>query len=336
VVLPPGAAPGGHWPQATGHGESLRRRFGLRPLGFGLFAAHLALIAFSTVAMVTILNRPPGEWLHEEPAATVMRLGWRFSGPLYVTLGALAAVAHLAGVLGAGRAVALFFAGAGLSLGVELAGTTAGLPFGEYHYSSLLGYRILGLVPFPIPISWFYMLTGCLTMVARTCAPRDDAKSKWRWAALAGAALVAWDVAMDPAMVSTAHWTWGSGQLFRDAGLPAWLVAFFAGDAFYRMPLSNWLGWFLTGTVIARVMLAVAPPSLLAARLAPTRLPIALYVVNGIMPVALCLRDGLWWAAGLGSAAMLLPVALAIRPRASTIPRPSALGPRPAPERRPA
>jgi putative membrane protein len=260
--------------------------------------------------MLTILNRPAGDWLREEPTATVMRVAWRFSGPLYVTLGAAAALALLWRVLGGRRAVLLFVTGAGVSLGFELAGTTTGLPFGEYHYTPLLGYRILGLVPFPIPVSWFYMLIGCLTMVARRVPARDDSATRWRWALLAAAALVAWDISMDPAMVRTGHWVWGEGQHFRDAGLPAPILAFFTEGAFYGMPLSNWVGWLLSATLIARVMLLVAPPSLMAARLTQTRLPIALYVVNGIMPISLCLRDGLWWAAILGAAAMLIPVVL--------------------------
>ena len=40
-----------------------------------LFAGHLGLILFSTVAFTTILNGPPGPWLQQEPNATIMRPG---------------------------------------------------------------------------------------------------------------------------------------------------------------------------------------------------------------------------------------------------------------------
>ncbi len=278
-----------------------------------LFAGHLGLIAFSTVALTTILNGPPGPWALQEPNATIMRLGWAYSGPTYVILGALAALAHAARAVGWHRALALFAVASGASLGAELLGTAVGLPFGEYHYSPLLGYRILGLVPFPIPISWFYMLYACLTIVGRLRPARDDSATRWRWAALAGLVLLAWDVSMDPAMVKTGHWVWGSGDLFHGAPLPAWLDAFFTRDVFYGMPLSNWFGWYLTGTVIARLMLAVVPPTVVAARVSPSSLPILLYLTNGVMPVALCLRDGLWWAALLGTGAMLVPAVMALR-----------------------
>ena len=36
-------------------------------------------------------------------------------------------------------------------------GTGTGDPFGNYEYLSGLGYKVLGHVPFSIPLSWFYM-----------------------------------------------------------------------------------------------------------------------------------------------------------------------------------
>lgn len=277
------------------------------------FGGHLALIAFSTLAMVTVLNGPPGPLLTAEPNATIMRLGWKYSGPLYVVLGGLAALAHATARVGLPRAVTLLAGAFTVTLGAELLGTATGLPFGDYRYSGLLGYRIAGLVPFPIPISWFYMLYACLAMCGRLLRSDDTGGTRWRWALVAAVFLVAWDVSMDPAMVSTAHWSWGAGAQFREAGLPAWLVAFFTRDVFYGMPLANWGGWFLTGLVVSRIMLAIVPPSTFAREIAPSRLPIALYATNGIMPVVLCFRDGLTWAGILGALAMAVPIALSLR-----------------------
>ena len=44
-----------------------------------------------------------------------------------------------------------------ISLTAELMGTSTGFPFGAYHYTTGLGYKIAGLVPFTIPLSWFYL-----------------------------------------------------------------------------------------------------------------------------------------------------------------------------------
>jgi len=267
----------------------------LRRTSIAAFAAHAGLIAFSTAAMLTILSGPPGPWLQSELSATVMRVAWKFSGLTYVTLGALAAVLHATWAFGLRRAALLFVAAVGLALGTELLGTSTGFPFGGYTYTSLLGYRILGLVPFPIPISWFYMLYCALALCARLFPARDDARTRWLWAAAAAAILTAWDVAMDPAMVRTSHWVW------RKSGV------------FYGMPLTNWLGWFGTGLMIARVMVTVTPPTLVTELNAREWLPLALYAANGVMPVAICVRDGLWWAAALGAVAMATPLVLAVR-----------------------
>jgi putative membrane protein len=273
-------------------------------------AGHLALILFSTVAMVTILAGPPEPWLAEEPARTVMRLGWKFSGPTYVVLGALAALLHAASRFGGRAALGLLAVAGTISLAAELLGTSTGYPFGGYSYTPLLGYRILGLVPFPIPLSWFYMLYAALAVCARTMRPAESNGAKWRWALVAGLVLTAWDVSMDPAMVKTAHWLW------KEPGV------------FYGMPLSNWFGWILSGTIIARVMLAVVSPTRVADGLRESRLPLALYAVNGVMPIALCVRDGLWWAAILGTIAMAVPLAAALGLRPSALGR---VGWRPAP-----
>ena len=263
-----------------------------------LFWAHTAVIIFSTAALVTILAGPPPDWLQGEPNATIYRLGWRFSGPSYVVLGALAALAHAAGALGWRRALALLTVGSAISLGSELLGTSTGLPFGDYSYTGLLGYRIMGLVPFPIPLSWFLMIYGSLAICGRILPPCDDSATRWRWALVGGAILTAWDVSMDPAMsAATSHWIWHQPGFF------------------YGMPLINWFGWYITGVIVSRAMLAIAAPSEFTSRVSPSWLPIALYAVNGVMPVAMTARAGMWWAAILGALAMALPVWLAIRAR---------------------
>ena len=267
-------------------------------VAIALFWAHTAVIAFSTVALVTILAGPPPDWLLTEPNATIYRLGWRYSGPSYVVLGALAAFAHAVGALGWRRALGILAAGSLLSLSSELLGTSTGLPFGDYEYTGILGYRILGLVPFPIPLSWFLMLYGCLAICGRLLPARADSATRWRWALVSGAILTAWDVSMDPAMsAATSHWIWNQEGFF------------------YGMPLINWFGWYVTGVLVSRAMLAVASPEAFARNVSPAWFPVALYAVNGIMPVAMTARAGMWWAAGLGAIAMAVPVWLAVRAR---------------------
>ncbi|HEX6941951.1 MAG TPA: carotenoid biosynthesis protein [Gemmatimonadaceae bacterium] len=276
---------------------------------WALFAAHVGLILFSTAAMLTVLSGSAAFDTTSEPAATIMRVSFAFAGPTYVVLGTMATLAFLWSRVRLRDAVAVAATASALALGAELVGTSVGLPFGDYTYSGLLGYRILGLVPFPIPLSWFYMLVGSLSIVARLSPDRKP----WRWALGAGLLMVAWDISMDPAMVKTGHWLWGSGEMVTSSGLPRWLVSFFTADAFYGMPLSNWFGWLLTATLVARAMLVILPPAVVRDKVASSRFPIALYLANGVMPVALCLRDGFWWAAVVGALAMIVPAAVALR-----------------------
>lgn len=268
---------------------------------------HLALILLSTVAFTTFLAGAPPAWLMEPDAQRALRLGWTYSGPLCVLLGAAAALLHAMRRFGHGAALSLFIASSSIALASELLGTHTGYPFGGYSYTPLLGHRVLGLVPFVIPISWFYMLYASLAICARLArgdvlrAPGTRG-APWAWSLAAGLILTAWDVSMDPAMVATAHWVWH------------------VPGPFYGMPWSNWAGWLITGTVIARVMLAIVPPARLVERLSQARLPLALYAMNGIMPIAICIRERMWWAVVLGTVAMVVPLALALRAARSAAP----------------
>jgi putative membrane protein len=271
---------------------------------------HAFLSFFSAYAFSTFLSAPtPPAWLQTPTNQTVMRVAWALGPATTVVLGALAGVLHATGKIGGRRALAIFGAAFVITLGAELTGTHTGYPFGPYSYTTQLGYRVLGLVPFNIPTSWFFMLYCALAICGRLLAPRDDARSKWVWAIVGGVVLTAWDVSMDPAMVTTAHWLW---HLEDPAGKPAW-IAFLTTDFFYGMPITNWLGWLLTGFVVARAMLALVPPSTIARQVSPTSLPLWLYAVNGVLPIAICVGRGLWGAVVAGTIAMGIPLALALR-----------------------
>ncbi len=284
-------------------------------------AGHGLLLVFSGIAFATFLAPPAPAWLMTPANQRVAALMFQFGGQTTVVLGALAGILHAASRLGWRRALALFAAAFAISLGAELLGTTTGYPFGPYGYTTQLGYLIGGRVPFNIPTSWFFMLYASLAICGRILAPTDDSRTRWKWAAVAAVVLTAWDVSMDPAMVATTHWLWhlpnvADASVIRRVGL---------SDLFYGMPLTNWLGWLLTGFVVARVLLAIVPPSTWAARVSPSRLPLVLYAVNGIFPILICAGRGMWWAVVLGTVAMAIPLALAVRRR------PSAAGERRAP-----
>ena len=278
--------------------------------------AHAAFSFFSAFAFATFLVPPYPAWLQTPQNQTVMRIGYTYGGQTTVVLGAVAGLAFLASCIGVARTGIVFAVAFVLSLSSELAGTSTGLPFGVYGYTDQLGYKIAGLVPFNIPTSWFYMLVASLAICGRFLPGTDDEVSKWWWSLVAGLVLTAWDVSMDPAMVKTTHWLWNVPNLSQSSPF----VQFIGTPFFFGMPLTNWLGWLLTGIVVARAMLVLVPPSVWVQRVAPHQLPIALYAVNGVLPLAICFRQDMVLAGILGAVAMGIPLWAALRPTAADRP----------------
>ena len=270
---------------------------------------HVVLLVFSGIAFATFLAPPAPAWLQTPSNQKVAAFMFMFGGQTTVVLGALAGLSHAASRLGWRTALLVFAAAFSISLASELTGTTTGYPFGPYSYTTQLGYLIGGRVPFNIPTSWFFMLYSSLAICGRILAPRDDSASRWRWAAIAALVLTAWDVSMDPAMVATTHWLWHLPSL-ESASV---VRRVFLTGFFYGMPLTNWLGWLLTGLLVARVMLAIVPPTRWAERVSPSGLPLVLYAANGVLPLLICAGRGMWWAVVLGAAAMAIPLLLAVR-----------------------
>ena len=114
---------------------------------------------------------------------------------------------------------------------------------------------------------------------------------------------------MDPAMVKTYHWFWQIPDLTSRSSF----VQFIGTPFFFGMPLTNWLGWLLTGIIVARVMLQIVPPSVWARNVSPSRFPLVLYGVNGILPIAICFRQDMVLAGVLGTFAMGIPIVAALR-----------------------
>lgn len=124
----------------------------------------------------------------------------------------------------------------------EAVSVLTGLPFGHYIYSGQLGPKAFGLVPFVIPVAWLMVLYPAYETVRflfRRLTPQAWRKSGWRaglaQCLLAAAAMTAWDLSLDPRMVSAGYWIW------RDGG------------PYFGIPLSNFAGWLLTSFVIYAV-----------------------------------------------------------------------------------
>jgi len=207
--------------------------------------------------------------------------GMKHFGALMIYVGFGAAMFGLANVVGFRRGLRSAALVVALTLGVELLGAKTGFPFGDHGYGGQLGWLVLGLVPFVIPLSWFLMLYASLGIALRF------RRGPLTTLALTALGLFAWDVLMEPAMgAAYPFWMWRSSGVY------------------YGMPLANWLSWLVIGPVITLALRAAAGPGL--ERLAEDRLPGVVYVLTGVLPLALALEYALWPAAAIGGGAMLL------------------------------
>ena len=192
---------------------------------FGLFGLILVL---PNTAFIESLS---------EAGLQVFSWGMQNGGASYMIFGAIAAFLYGKQTIGLKRTLAFCIPAIGLSVSSELLGTSTGFPFGAYAYLSGLGYKIADLVPFTIPLSWFYM--GFAAFLVSATLMRFGTGWGYRLAAIALGALMltSWDFVLDPAMSQTAFPFWEWHQ---------------AGE-FYGMPYQNFFGWFGTGSLFMTV-----------------------------------------------------------------------------------
>lgn len=117
---------------------------------------------------------------------------------------------------------------------LETVGVLTGFPFGQYSFTERMGPRLL-LVPILMGPAYFGM--GYLSWtVARLILGRQVGMSKLRVVVLPLAAalvMVAWDLSIDPVLSTLGrYWIWQHG------------------GPYFGVPISNFLGWYLTNYVI--------------------------------------------------------------------------------------
>lgn len=150
-----------------------------------------------------------------------------------------ACLAHAFAGWGPARTLAFTAVVVSGAFAVEALGVATGFPFGRYTYAHSLGPLLLG-VPLLVPLAWLMIAYPCLLLsgglAPKIVAPQRLLASTAVTALLAGAAMTAWDVFLDPQMVAAGHWTW------RDPtpALPG----------VDQVPLTNLGGWLLSATVL--------------------------------------------------------------------------------------
>lgn len=261
-----------------------------------LYVAHIIALVFAVTGVVVFMGHP--QLILSNPLIQQsFPYGEKFGGMIYILLGAATMLTFGAFTVGR-RKTAIFFAVATLlPLSAELLGTSTGWPFGPYEYTDLLGPKILGLVPFTIPLSWFYMgFTSYLLSSVITAALPTGFRT-WVTLALGAWLLMAWDLALDPAMVRN--------QIF-----PFW--QWYTHGLYFGMPLQNFAGWWLVGFLFMGVSRFLWRANAEPARL-PAWLPFGMYLANMVFAMLLSLSAGLWVPLVVAIVAGVAPASLALR-----------------------
>jgi len=130
--------------------------------------SHIMAMAFGLAGLLLVVPHP--EFILALPpwGQQLFQLSMGSGGVVYIVLGAVAIALHAYRNFGLGKLLGFLLPALGISLTSELLGTSTGFPFGHYGYLSGLGYKVAGLVPFTIPLSWFYM--GLVTFLFGTLA----------------------------------------------------------------------------------------------------------------------------------------------------------------------
>jgi len=256
---------------------------------------HLLAMAFGLAGLLLVMPHP--EFLQHVPAGPTM-YAWSMAGGgvVYILLGTIAVTLYAIRNLGMRGWLGFLIPAVGISLTSELLGTSTGFPFGHYSYLSGLGYKISGLVPFTIPLSWYY-LGLCAYLLARAGLQADMDNNPGRpWRMLGAIAfgsvlLTSWDFVLDPAMSQTA--------------MPFWY--WHVPGAFFGMPYQNFAGWFGTGVVFMGVASLIWGDRIPSVRQADLNFPLAIYLGNIAFATVMSLAAGFWVPVLLGMVTGTVP-----------------------------
>ena len=261
-----------------------------------LLIGHIVSMAFGLAGLLLVLPHP--EFVANLPDFGKTSFAWSMAGGgvVYMVLGMAAVAVYAYRTLGVWHWLGFMVPAISLSLCSELLGTSTGFPFGHYRYLSGLGYKIAGLVPFTIPLSWFYL--GFSAYIIARVGLSTLAIPQWLQnlgsIAIGAVLLTSWDFVLDPAMSQTT--------------IPFWIWE--QPGAFFGMPYENFAGWFGTGCVfmtVATLIWQVQPVKLPSQDLT---LPFVMYLGNFGFATVMSMGAGIYPPIFLGLLTGILPLTL--------------------------
>ncbi|MEM8672809.1 MAG: gamma-carotene 1'-hydroxylase CruF [Cyanobacteria bacterium P01_G01_bin.67] len=261
-----------------------------------LLLGHILAMAFGLAGIILVLPNIDFQTRLAEFAWGSQVFGWSMAGGgvVYMLLATAAVALYAYRTLGLWHWLSFMIPAVGLSLCSELLGTSTGFPFGEYRYLSGLGYKIAGLVPFTIPLSWFYL--GFSAYIIALAGLKRLEVANWLsqlGAIICGSlCLTSWDFVLDPAM--------------SQAPVPFWIWD--QPGAFFGMPYQNFAGWMGTGILFMTVATLLWKAKPFKVPHDDLKLPLAIYLANFVFAAVLSLSAGFYIPILLGIVLGILPL----------------------------
>ena len=201
-------------------------------------------------------------------ATIVLHLPQAVGGAMLASFLTLFGLLHGASTYG-WRGILFFLAVClGVSNAFENLSILTGFPFGRYHYSDAMGSRLF-LVPVQIGPAYFGV--GYLSWtLARAILGDEDTRLagllSFATPAIASFIMVSWDLTIDPMMSTIAgNWVWHNG------------------GSYFGVPLSNFLGWYLTVYVFFQCFASYARRQFAAYAKAPRYWAMPLFAYTSII-----------------------------------------------------
>lgn len=191
-------------------------------------------------------------------------------------LGVLALPTILATVkwLGWRRGALVLFVLSVYALALETIALRTGFPYGHFVYADKLGARLWGTTPWTVPLAFVPLVLGALSAVWRHAAEPSSRIG------LAIILLVATDLVLDPGAVAVGLWHYTHG-------------------GWYGVPLTNYLGWILSGGIAVVLLYRLAWPVSSADAPPPAMLQLGLFLTLTLWSQVAAVR-GLYVPAFIG------------------------------------
>jgi uncharacterized membrane protein len=254
---------------------------------------HILAKAFGLIGILLVIPNAEIILNSGEVGQQAMQLSMADGGVVDIILGTVAVSIYAYRVLGWRTWLAFMVPAVLISVGSELLGTSTGFPFGYYSYLSGLGYKIAGLVPFTIPLSWFYV--GLSTyLIARTGLRVAQNPSLVRQVGAIGLGALlftCWDFALEPAMSQTS--------------LPFWFWE--NPGEFFGTPYQNYAGWFGTSALFMSVAALLWRNTPIELERSQLNVPLIVYLSNFAFAAGLSLAAGFAIPVSLGFVLGVVP-----------------------------